>query len=927
MQSYDGDDWGVADSDEEDAELDEPAPALTPLPPKSSHRLPSDSNRSRASDSLPSIRQPSLHIQTQQQTSAAQPHSDERDSAVTGGASSIYSGTGTDSAVSPQPGGDFRAQNFSPVTVLPSNSPSMPDSTDLPVENGHNGQPQGLQQAPRAGVPESLPRGSAAPAAKPATTSGTDPSAFVRPSDIYRRMEEEKEKQGQSLDSARPSLDAAEGQPCRPGSIKPTEQASGVGLPELPTKSDQCRLSTSPQLPNFARISGFGIDMFSNDGSNPAGGFSGAKDTEPGNVEPCPEAERTPTLAPTQVAHEEGPAPNTSGVGMASASMMNPVYPDGVVSPESYSAAASISDGNSRFCPHVSQQAVDANALITDERSGSQDASSSTASSSTGRSKHVSAVSDVDQSSGARLQTESPSVSPSSTPGLDTAQAPFSTAAARSAVSAEEQREATLGSNSVIITPTEPLNPRKSLPPSSNFEPQPLRREPTDGTVTSSPDKDSDKLREEIIKSLGPAGTDTTPLSSLPVDRIERQSGHVHGLDGNDEAKLAEKSPRQHPSKLDSTTSEDDGQEMEPSGVESVPLPQSTAPGPQGHESALFTAQAAGNASEAKASGRLRRKFSWELDPNDEADPSGGAPRDSSQEQPETPSDPEPYFSTPVGMEPTALSPITDVTEPTTETSGSPSVPRFSRASGGADSPSQKSKASTVRQASEQEPRPESPSPVSQMSEMATRQSQDDSGLLDKRSKTSPPLSDSDLVAATEECTSASAGRNATRSGHSQIMPFRDIMVLQNPSDRIMKYDEARDLFASLDSGLNDWLSAIALQHPEHVDANFSQQGKTAGGLPGPGAPSTQPRAAPSVQQPYYQQYLNASSPAPSTTVSARSRLAGLQAQAASSAFGHSSNQIGTKGKEIMQSAGKMGKDWFSKGRSKLRGTGDKVFH
>jgi hypothetical protein len=45
------------------------------------------------------------------------------------------------------------------------------------------------------------------------------------------------------------------------------------------------------------------------------------------------------------------------------------------------------------------------------------------------------------------------------------------------------------------------------------------------------------------------------------------------------------------------------------------------------------------------------------------------------------------------------------------------------------------------------------------------------------------------------------------------------------------------------------------------------------------------------------------------------------------SAFGHSGNQIGTKSKEFMHSAGKMGKGLLSKGKSKLRGSGDKVFH
>jgi hypothetical protein len=147
-------------------------------------------------------------------------------------------------------------------------------------------------------------------------------------------------------------------------------------------------------------------------------------------------------------------------------------------------------------------------------------------------------------------------------------------------------------------------------------------------------------------------------------------------------------------------------------------------------------------------------------------------------------------------------------------------------------------------------------------------------------------------------------------------------MDMPTPSERVNKYDETRGMFASMDSGLDNWISNMKTDHPEHASATSSFSGS--GSVPPPAAVGAPTGAA---QQPYYQQYLDASSPT-ATQSTTRSRLAGLpmQAQAAAgSAFGHSGGQIGTKSKELMQSAGKLGKGLFSKGKSKLRG--DKVFH
>jgi hypothetical protein len=160
-------------------------------------------------------------------------------------------------------------------------------------------------------------------------------------------------------------------------------------------------------------------------------------------------------------------------------------------------------------------------------------------------------------------------------------------------------------------------------------------------------------------------------------------------------------------------------------------------------------------------------------------------------------------------------------------------------------------------------------------------------------------------------------------------MAFRDIMGMPTAAERIEKYDETREMFAKMDSGLENWMTHLKVQHPEHADQTSSFYGA---GLQAQGSGlslATAGGSQPSQQQPYYQQYLNASSPAVNAPATNRARFAPapVSSQGATSAFGSSGNQIGTKSKEFMQSAGKMGKGLFNKGKSKLRGTGDKVFH
>jgi hypothetical protein len=131
-------------------------------------------------------------------------------------------------------------------------------------------------------------------------------------------------------------------------------------------------------------------------------------------------------------------------------------------------------------------------------------------------------------------------------------------------------------------------------------------------------------------------------------------------------------------------------------------------------------------------------------------------------------------------------------------------------------------------------------------------------------------------------------------------------------------------------------MATLKAQHPEHSNATGSYAGL--GGVPGGSARSKFAKAnapgAQPLQQPYYQQYLNASSPTnPSTPVSkpGPNLPAAYQQQGFSPASG---GKVQAKGKEFLHTAGifggkagKAGKGLLAKGKNKLRGagSGDKV--
>ena len=177
-----------------------------------------------------------------------------------------------------------------------------------------------------------------------------------------------------------------------------------------------------------------------------------------------------------------------------------------------------------------------------------------------------------------------------------------------------------------------------------------------------------------------------------------------------------------------------------------------------------------------------------------------------------------------------------------------------------------------------------------------------------------------------------------------RLLAFREIVAMKSPQERIKTFDETRHRFAAMDSGLNDWILKLQGQFPDEHGGVSGSWGNSRSSMPSGSARGKFSKAtggpAPPLQQPYYQQYLNASSPpTPSTPVSGGPRPSPSMPSGSQQGFSAVGNKITTqqvqaKGKELLHTAGifggkagKAGKGLLAKGKNKLRaaGGGDKV--
>ncbi|TKA26077.1 hypothetical protein B0A54_17243 [Friedmanniomyces endolithicus] len=234
--NYDGDDWGGYDPNDEYGSYDEPESAHSPAPapalPSHAQQRPQRQASFDTGDDG-ARRQYSGSNSILQRGYAA----DERrgsPSVMSGGGNTRPSG---DYARAPHSRGsndnDYdrraRERNFTnPEQVPPPlNTHSSPvrgpqTAGAYPPRKSSTG--QSSTSSGRSGAPEPM---SAPPA--PAGKSMDKPLPFIRPSDIYKRMQEAREREGKSMDGSRPSVDGI--QRSAPAGVSPPSSAVGMAVP------------------------------------------------------------------------------------------------------------------------------------------------------------------------------------------------------------------------------------------------------------------------------------------------------------------------------------------------------------------------------------------------------------------------------------------------------------------------------------------------------------------------------------------------------------------------------------------------------------------------------------------------------------------------------------------------------------------------
>jgi hypothetical protein len=242
--AYDGDDWGDYDEYDEYG-VDQEPPAPEPVPSQryyaGGHLQRTNTDRSFTDPTQQGppgkARRNSFEAGEEHRAFSASipPPQHGYGQQQYGEAQRQPSGADSDRGREPQGRRDFTPSAVPPplqtqVSPMPSDVHSSPSRTQFPPRKSSISQ----TESPMATSPRSR------------TGSHSDkPLPFVRPSDIYKRVEEERERERASLDSSRPSLDSLSSRP-KDELHSPTSDG-GRMLPPLETVAER----KSEYLPNF----------------------------------------------------------------------------------------------------------------------------------------------------------------------------------------------------------------------------------------------------------------------------------------------------------------------------------------------------------------------------------------------------------------------------------------------------------------------------------------------------------------------------------------------------------------------------------------------------------------------------------------------------------------------------------------------------
>ncbi|ATZ51011.1 hypothetical protein BCIN_06g04640 [Botrytis cinerea B05.10] len=177
-------------------------------------------------------------------------------------------------------------------------------------------------------------------------------------------------------------------------------------------------------------------------------------------------------------------------------------------------------------------------------------------------------------------------------------------------------------------------------------------------------------------------------------------------------------------------------------------------------------------------------------------------------------------------------------------------------------------------------------------------------------------------------------------SSMGKILTFKEIVGMKDVHERVHAFDETRERFAAMDSGIHEWIFALKAEQPEHADVNECYGGFRTSVPTGSTRRNTRSGSA-ALQSPYYQQYLNASAPSQTSVLPSRpgqTGPSGIQQGFSPAHAKITTQQVQAKGKEFLHTAGifggkagkagfQAGKGLLAKGKNRLRaaGSSDKV--
>ena len=163
----------------------------------------------------------------------------------------------------------------------------------------------------------------------------------------------------------------------------------------------------------------------------------------------------------------------------------------------------------------------------------------------------------------------------------------------------------------------------------------------------------------------------------------------------------------------------------------------------------------------------------------------------------------------------------------------------------------------------------------------------------------------------------ASGTKTAHQMSDPTITPFRDIMAMNHAGERTRRFNNTRDQFVTVNTGLDTWLVQMLENHPELAEKSSITVRPTVNTA---GLAGSMRKISPSLTK-----------LARSGTMDAGSNSAGPDS-AGGSASPSMASPGGSKRKELFQTAGAFGgkathgaKGLFAKGKSRLRPSGEKV--